>query len=324
MKLQEIFDVLQNLALHLGVQVDLVQPTETPQNYIEVGGLRWSPELLTGASGVVNPDNGISYFTSENTETEATKHGLLVPRGHQYEQLWLRTTQKPTEQDGQPGILFTDKENDNTLFFPAAGYCHGPNDQFHCVGRVGEYWGFSSFYKCTCFTIYKELNTVMWANPLPGLRPVRCIIKDQNSHLAKLSNSSYKDQTPFERLHTRMCDLVFVTMHDKEFPTHNFLSLEDYINDQGNPLNAAGLSLWCEIAHLVLNDLNRAYRCWPSRSISIETKMEYLLRMMWTKSDVYNKIMEAIKSNGFLDHMTVYRYNSRFDNTIHNEITHTT
>lgn len=83
--------------------------------------------------------------------------------------------------------------------------------------------------------------------------------------------------------------------------------LDDYIEDPENPQNVLGLSVWCELAHLVVKQYDGLNL--KNNYLSIEIKINNLLRYTWTKNEVYDKVMDTIKSLGFLDHGTVYRYN---------------
>lgn len=81
--------------------------------------------------------------------------------------------------------------------------------------------------------------------------------------------------------------------------TNTHLTLEDFVNND----NLAGLAFWAEVALDVINGTNHLNL--RDNNLSLETQMELLLRNLWTKSSVTDKVMTALHDNDFYNKQTV-------------------
>lgn len=107
---------------------------------IEVGGLHWARVNL--GTDVDHP-NGLHYTFDE--AQAACPKGWAIPTKEQWKQLNSRTTSVWTSRDGINGRLFTDKENGNELFLPAAGYRFYNDGSLYNETASGYYWSSSVF-----------------------------------------------------------------------------------------------------------------------------------------------------------------------------------
>lgn len=122
-------------------------------------GLYFSWGNVTGHTG----DDGYDFGTSNdgvyastpgaaltgniptNNTYDAARHNMgapwRMPTVGEYQELNNYCTSEWTDEDGVSGILFTSRNNGNTIFFPASGYRYGSS--LDDRGSYGHYWSSS-------------------------------------------------------------------------------------------------------------------------------------------------------------------------------------
>ncbi|MEG2760172.1 MAG: FISUMP domain-containing protein [Mucinivorans sp.] len=141
-------------------------------NTIQVAGLNWA---LCNLGTDLDTPHGRHYTFDE--AQKAIPDGWRLPTFDEFKQLHDRTTHEWINRDGLNGMLFTDTDNGNEIFFPAAGHRDYTDGALLAVGTQGVYWSssignatYGLYLNFHAGYVYPQLDT----NRMYGF-PLRCV-----------------------------------------------------------------------------------------------------------------------------------------------------